>query len=316
VESVLSEHLDTGTSAFTIGSFGAIAEYFRDADEAATRGAEPLTRITARAAIRIRLVEDILPVAYETVSAHAGRWQHGVLFCLPRSRGAGQGRTVLTELGPDGDAIRPLDRGGILFDLGLDLANLDFCVRTADERLADLLRLHAGRSVLEAGNPVMGALIEASPHRVAQSALARIEVYQALDRTKTPDGPHTHVLPDLLKSRRTHAANIPVPDDVLPCLGLHPGNPLLDLFGRATPFDAAHHRAFEPLLAAWGDADYCAEKARILAAVAAGGDPAAVAPPASRTGRQALRIALRQLACAQPRPSALDRWLEVHERNA
>ena len=41
-------------------------------------------------------------------------------------------RTVLTELGADRDALRPEDRGSILFDLGLGALQADFCVRIDD----------------------------------------------------------------------------------------------------------------------------------------------------------------------------------------
>ena len=54
----------------------------------------------------------------------------------------------------------------------------------------------------------MGMILAANPHRVFISRLGRIEVYQPIPPPsgKSPEGPHTHVLPKLLKSGRTHPA--------------------------------------------------------------------------------------------------------------
>ena len=54
----------------------------------------------------------------------------------------------------------------------------------------------------------MGMILAANPHRVFISRLGRIEVYQPIPPPsgKSPEGPHTHVLPRLLQSRRTHPA--------------------------------------------------------------------------------------------------------------
>jgi hypothetical protein len=52
---------------------------------------------------------------------------------------------------------------------------------------------------------------DSDDHRVFLSRVGRAEVYQAipLPDAKRPDGPHTHVLPKLLRAGRTHSANDP-----------------------------------------------------------------------------------------------------------
>lgn len=295
IHRVLCEHLYDPSSSFSIGSFGAIAEFHRDADESLVLD-DParLTIATGRGALRIELAEGVVPLAYETLSRRPGRWQHGVVFCLPAALAASHGRTTLTELGPDCGAVRAEDRAAVLFDMGLGARNIDFCIRTGDPGLLSHLRRHAGRSVLEPGNPAMGAVVEASPHRIAISKLGRAEVYQAIGKVKTPEGPHTHVLPKFLRSGRTHSANIPVPSGYLPCLSLYPANPLFDGLGREIPFEPLAFAAFEKLLALWGLPEYRAEKARLLEAVSRGGNPAAYGRPNARLARTALRVALRQ----------------------
>jgi hypothetical protein len=316
IRGVIQRYLKTPSASWSIGSFGAIAEFHRCADEPLALDAfDLLTVATDRGAIRITLHDRIVPIAYETLSGHQGRWQHGVAFCLPRSRGTGNARSFVADLGPDRDAIHERDRGAILFDVGLSARNVDFCVRTDNDELIALLRYEVGRSLLAPGSRAMAAIVEAGPHRVAVSRLGRIEVYQPIGREKTPEGPHTHVLPKLLKSGRTHSATVPVPGGHLPCLSLYPANPLAHAGGASPTFDASTHAGFQAVLAAWGPSLYCREKQRALQAFLAGIDPIGYAPHGSRLGRTALRIALRQLRFLAPDDdSVVASWVERFDR--
>ena len=309
IQRVLYEHLHNPSSSFSIGSFGAIAEFHRRADEPlALDDPARLTVATERGGLKVELIDDVRPLAYETLSGRRDRWQHGVVFCLPKALAASSQRGVLTELGPDRDAIRPEDRDAILFDMGLAARNVDFCIRTKDASLLAVLRQGADRPLFEHGNPAMGAILEANPHRIAISKLGRAEVYQAIGKVKTPEGPHTHVLPKFLKSGRTHSANIPVPRGQLPCLSLHPAHPLYDGLGQDTPFEPNYLTSFEALLDYWGAPEYRAEKARVVQAVRGGQDAQVYELPRSRLGRTGLRVALRQLKQLDGDTSALRRW--------
>src|SRR6201999_4030892 len=107
--------------------------------------------------------------------------------------------------------------------------------------------------------------LKAQPHRVILSPLARVEVYAPIPQPggKSPDGPHTHLLPKLLASRRTHAANAPIPEGFQPVLMLHPRSPWRDGMGMRTDFDPALDAVFEALLADFGLAEDRAVRARI-----------------------------------------------------
>lgn len=316
IPDVVQRYLRKPSASWSIGSFGAIAEFHRNADEPLVLDtSDRLTVATDRGAIRTILHDKIVPLAYETLSGRPERWQHGVVFCLPRSRGTGNVRSVITELGPDRDAIHERDQGAVLFDMGLSARNIDFCIRTKNEALIALLRNEVGRSLLAPGSRAMAAIVRANPHRVAISRLGRIEVYQAIGREKTPGGPHTHVLPKLLKSGRTHSANIPVPRGYLPCLSLYPANPLARVDGDDARFDARTHAEFQALLAAWGPSLYCREKQRAVKAFRDGITPGCYAPHDSRLGRTALRIALRQLRFITPNnDSVVDSWINQFDR--
>ncbi len=311
---VLRRRIVDPETSFSIGCHGAIAEFHRDADEPLTidRPAR-LTIATRRGGLRIALTPGVRPLAYESPSARHGRWQHGVVFCLAAGKAEGSQRAVLTELGPDRAALRAADRDQVLFDLGVGAGNVDFCVRTKDPALLALFRRWAGRPVVEPPGPVIPAILDANPHRVAVSRLGRIEVYQAIARTTTPEGPHTHLLPDLLAGGRTHAAGVPVPRGTLPCLSLYPPSPLLDGLGREKPFEAETLADFEALLDRWGAPVYRAEKARAVAAVRAGLAPGAYDPPRSRLGRTALRVALRQMRQRDPDDPLVPAWCHAFD---
>jgi len=315
IAALLSQHLDDARSSFSVGSLGAIAEFHRAPDEPAERPRDGgLAIVSERGGLRIELAADVTAIAYETLSGRRGRWQQGVVLCRPRAEATRQRRAGVTELGTDAGAIRERDHDALLFDIGLGARNVDFCVRTADPGLIRTLRRAADASIFAPESPVMAALMEANPHRVVLGALGRIEVYQAIGRERTPEGPHTHVLPKLLRSGRTHSANIPVPGGLTPCFSLYPPNPIVDAMGHPHPFDPGAAAAFDSLLRRWGPPGYMAEKDRVLAAVASGAEPGAYRRAVSRSGRTAARVALRQLAARDPRCPGLDAWLKTLDR--
>ncbi|MFQ5618333.1 MAG: hypothetical protein ACE5FR_05105 [Rhodospirillales bacterium] len=225
---VIHRHLLSAASGWSIGTFGALAEFSRDADEPAeiARTHAGGRVATARGALRIGLKNGVRVVARESPGGHGGGKAREVSFCLPDDEGSRNSRAALTEIGPDRDAIRPEHREFTLFDIGLGVPQVDFCLRTNDKALIAEIRRSVGQPILEPGNRVMEAIKEASPHRVCISALGRIEVYQyipsARHHARTPEGPHTHLLPGLLKAGPGDAAETAIPPGFVPCLTLYP----------------------------------------------------------------------------------------------
>ena len=179
---VVRRHMETPSTSWSIGSFGAIAEFHVDEDKTVERNLSSSggTVQSERGAICINLPEEVRAAPYEILRRGNHRWLHGVNFCVSQSAGAMEGRDILTELGGDKDALRVEDRGSILFDMGLGIPHVDVCVRTGDQDLIRLLRENAGTSVLAPDNPAMGVIKERSPHRVFLSRLGRVEVYQRI----------------------------------------------------------------------------------------------------------------------------------------
>lgn len=312
-----------------MGSFGAIAEFHQDrAEVAVVDQLLMLMLATKRGSIHIHLtqVPKLRIIAYETVSAKRRRWGQALSLCLPEAFAERPTRTVLTELGPDDDAVRGIDRTGILFDMGLSLRQCDFCIRTSDPKLLSILRANLDRSLFDPANAALGAILATHPHRVALTNVGRVEVYQKIGGPDTggvsPPGPHTHLLPKLLKTGRTHSANTPIPKGMVPIASLHPGNPIVGAMGEDLPFDSELHHAFQELLRMYGDPAMVVLKENILLALRRGESPETFEMQQDRFSRATLRVTLRQQACVaaecgdQKLGAIVEKWRGTYDHTA
>ncbi len=317
--SLIREGLLESHDSWSIGSFGAIGEFHQSAGEELTVD-EPdqLTRATTRGGIRIHadILEHLRPVAFETLSPNPRRWGQGMVFCLPTDHAKGNERSVLTALGPDKEALRPEDRALLLFDMGLGQAQIDFCIRTGDPDLIHILNQHEGRSLFEPDNPVMPAILKHHPPRIILSKAGRVEVYQKIGGPETggvsPEGPHTHLLPKMLKSGRTHSANTPVPNGWLPVLSYHPASPVTDGLGKDIEFDKDRYDRFQQKLENHAPAPFWQARQSVLKAISNEEAPHDILPPASRLERVAMRNTLRQLARLADYEDDLDLATRLH----
>jgi hypothetical protein len=222
----------------------------------------------------------------------------------------------MTELGPDHEALCNRDRNGILFDLGLGALQVDACIRVDQADVVAELRSRTGQSVFAPESDAMRIILAANPHRVFMSRIGRAEVFQPIPPPggRSPDGPHTHVLPKLLAHGRTHATTEPLPDGWIPCAHLYPAHPLRDQLGRKRAFRPDHHAAFQVLLVRFGLPQLVAFRKSVVEAVAEGRGPETVTFPPDRTVRAAVRIVLRQLAASKLHSLALAAWLAAYDR--
>jgi len=217
LRALINHGLRDPTRGWSIGVHGAIAEFHRRPGD---RGVVDTTVdggsvITALGGIRVALQPGIGVVA-----------QGGMTFCLAAAAAIG-GSDRLRELGPDAAALRARDRRSVLFDIGVGADHVIFAVRVADAGLIETLRRAEGAPYADGleGSGHMAAIMAANPARVVQSALGRIEVNQpiAAPGGASPEGPHTHFLPALLRGGRDPSPARPIPPGWLPCLDLHGG---------------------------------------------------------------------------------------------
>lgn len=300
---------------WSIGTFGAIAEFSRSESEPVeidcTGGV--VQAVTARGALRIDASAAVYPIASESLTPQS--WAQRVALCLPEEQCAMNRRTALTELGPDVEALRAEDRTSVLFDLGLGALQVDACIRTSNAAVVAALRGYVGQSLFGEGLGAMGVILAAHPHRVFVSRVGRIEVFQPIPPPdgKSPEGPHTHVLPKLLRSGRTHAATEPLPAGWIPCAHFYPPHPMRDRFGHLRPFEPERLAACQRLLARYGDPQLVEIKRRVVESVAAGQRPSGVSLASDRFARAAVRVALRQLKASDRMSPVLAEWLSVYD---
>src|SRR5258706_11925142 len=79
----LAGHIADAGTQWSFGTFGAIAEFMRDADEPATlsRKESSLAVVTARGGMRIEPADEMWPFAFETTTKE--NWSNRVALCLP-----------------------------------------------------------------------------------------------------------------------------------------------------------------------------------------------------------------------------------------
>ncbi|MEQ8829053.1 MAG: hypothetical protein RLW87_04535 [Alphaproteobacteria bacterium] len=316
---VVHRYLRDSDTSWTVAVFGAIAEYHTVPGEPqeVRLSADGGTIIGSGGALRVALSGPVRLAPYEFLTKRRDFWLHGVNLCLPDDvADIGCGRPGLAELGPDEEAIRQDDRPATLFDLGLGRPTLQAMIRTADPALIKALRGQVGRNLLGAeGAETYRLILAGQPHRVFQSRLGRVEVYNPIPAPdgRTAPGPHTHILPDLLASGRTHSANVPVPPGHVPVLHFCPPNPILQREGEAAPtLDRGRMAAFDALLDRFGEAELEAAKRLARDGVRAGSPPPDTIG-LSRRERTAIRVALRKLAACSPGDAAVARWQAAFE---
>ena len=170
----------------------------------------------ADAAFRLRVSDKIRAFAFTDGSQ--------IVLGMPKGRANMTSHTAVQTLGTDADAIDETHRSDKLFDFGLGRKSSRFCVRTGDDALAQSLSDQTGRHWSEVMPAIRQDLIAASPHRVVESAAARVEVFAPIPEpgTKSPSGAHTHFLPDFLNSGEEIPASLALPSFAMPVAIFYP----------------------------------------------------------------------------------------------
>jgi len=147
-----------------------------------------------------------------------------IVLALPRNRAALPHIHGFTPVGVDLDAVGSPHRTHELFDLGLGLQCCRFMLRTSSAAFADVMRRHEGKALEPLLREAGAAILEESPHRVVESALARIEVFTRipLPGEKSPEGAHTHLLPLFLKSGGELPSGLAIPAFACPIATYYP----------------------------------------------------------------------------------------------
>ena len=205
---IARRHLADAGNGWSIGTWGAIGEFQYDAHEPGlVLDLATLSVTSPRGELHIGDLSDARLFA---LVDDAGRTRE-IAFCSPRPAAR---RTTIHELDET------------TFDLGIGAPHVDVMVRLRgdDAETRAALRAGVGQPLLAAGNPAGAAIARSSPTRVFASALARLEVHQPIPPPggRSPEGPHSHLLPQYLKEGRSHAPGSPLPAGLYCGLSLYP----------------------------------------------------------------------------------------------
>jgi hypothetical protein len=205
---IARRHLAEPANGWSVGTWGAIGEFQYDADEPGLIvDLERLAVSSRRGALQIGPLDDVQCLA---ILEGSGRIAE-IAFC---SRRLASGRQIVRELDET------------TFDLGLGAPHIDVLVRLRPDDAATraALRQGAGRHLVDAGNPAGAAVARVSPTRIFVSALARLEVHQPIPPPggRSPDGPHSHLLPRLLQEGLVRPPGSPLPTGLYCGLSLYP----------------------------------------------------------------------------------------------
>ncbi|WP_395664489.1 DUF1289 domain-containing protein [Methylocella sp.] len=205
---------------FVVGVYGAVAEVLRDPDEPfeAQREGLALTLRTGRAAMRIEAPDHL--AAFELVRPGNAPL---IAFAVPESRLGAPGPGALTPLGKDAGALLARDADGVRFDVGLGRSAARFSIR-CPAPLAARLAEHVGEAWPDHLDRIRAAMVEESPVRIVETAGLRAEIDAAIPPPggTSPEGPHTHLLPDHVAQGFDAPPTLPLPKGYAVCAIFYP----------------------------------------------------------------------------------------------
>jgi predicted Fe-S protein YdhL (DUF1289 family) len=211
------QSLEQGSGTFVMGVVGAVAEFAPATGQsvAVEVRADRITAHTDGGALHMWIDDDVRALTFDPPSTPI-EGTH-VVLAVKRERGRLPAAGSIADLGEDAAPL--IDESAKqLFDLGLNRKEARFCVRVADGSARSVLHSAAGQTLIPS-LPMLGPVLAAeSPTRVIQTALGRIEVQGQIPRPdgRSPDGPHTHLLPDQLALGRAMPVGMDLPRAYLP----------------------------------------------------------------------------------------------------
>jgi len=222
IRSFVTSTLEAGRGTRVIGVVGAVAEFTmaQHANVDVRVDADDITAYTQNGAMRVKINDDIRALTFDPPD-----WEREarIVLALKRERGRLPVASGVADLGPDADALLQ-EKSTKLYDLGLARKEGRFCVRLGEGAAQEALDGSKGLTFPKALPTIAGPLVIESPTRIVESTLGRIEVQGQIPPpdAKSPDGPHTQLLPDHLETRRALPVGMDLPRAYLPGAVFYP----------------------------------------------------------------------------------------------
>lgn len=216
IRAFVTSTLEAGRGTWVIGVVGAVAEFTAAHDEEVEVRAEgdDTFAFTRNGAIRMTINDDVRALTYDPPDWLA---EPRIVLAVKRERGRLPLARGVSDLGSDPKALLK-EADTKLYDLGLGRKESRFCVRLGEGTAKVALDAAMGLEFPQALAMIAGSLIAESPTRVVESALGRIEIQGPIPHpnASSPNGPHTHLLPDHLETGRALPVGMDLPRAYLP----------------------------------------------------------------------------------------------------
>ncbi|MEM7256436.1 MAG: DUF1289 domain-containing protein [Pseudomonadota bacterium] len=218
------QSLEQRTGCWVMGVVGAVAEFSPALNEPVTVAStdSTITAHTLGGSMHMVIDERIRVLEFQRSPANAGPPR--IALVVPVEAHHERFEAGFTQdLGKDTEALIP-EVASRLFDLGLGRKAARFCVRVAPGAAHTALKQVIGQPFAQSLAKAGAELIVECPTRIVESPIGRIEVAGSIpspDQT-SPDGPHTHLLPEHLALERNSPVDIDVPEAYLPAALFYP----------------------------------------------------------------------------------------------
>lgn len=216
VRSFVLSTLAVGKGTWVMGVVGAVAEFTAAPGQQVSvrEDGEDIVGHTFGGALRMRINDDVRALTFDPQNADR---PPRIVLAVKRERGKLGISDQVKALGQDSSALIN-EEANALYDLGLGRKEARFCVRVSKGPAQQSLEAAVGLSFVESLPKIGSSLIAESPTRVVETALGRLEVQGAIPPpdARSPEGPHTHLLPDHLATGRALPVGMDLPPSYLP----------------------------------------------------------------------------------------------------
>lgn len=246
---------------------------------------------TAKAQLKLSLDKDLEAVVAESAYHQSTPWIQNIHLCLPYQEAKMETKNVLSRLGNcDGDST--------IWDLGLGYDTFQACIIVNDKDLEHILEDNEGKVLIDSPE-LFDTIIHYSPARLFRTKFAEILVRQKIPTDgKTVNGPHTHLLPHIIKNRMRFPT--PVPEHLCTMIQLDPFGSIIDANGKFQEWLGPKKDPFQLLLEKYGNKEYLELKHRIKEKVLSSlvnGDKQIVDAYADPSMQDVLRVLLAKIVC-------------------
>ena len=216
IRSFVASSVEDRLGTWVMGVVGAVGEFVAapGASAQVTHHGDILDARTLNGAMRMVINEDVRALTFDPDDQTT---PPRVVLAVKRERKRAPVSDRVARLSEDTPQLTGA-ASETLFDLGLGRKEARCCVRVGDGAAKRALLCAEGQPFQTALAKLAPALLAESPARVIDTALGRMEVQGQIPppTARSPDGPHTHLLPDHLAMMRAMPVGMDVPRAYLP----------------------------------------------------------------------------------------------------